>query len=310
MTRTDNDTWDLASSVGATATMVAAARAVATSADRPADRRSRSPSRWCAPSASTSSPGWPPATIPADLDDEISGRHEPDDRQHGGADQVLRRLLPRRRRRAGIRQAVILASGLDSRAYRLPWPAGTVVYEIDQPEVIAFKTETLAELGAEPDTRPAHRRDRPARRLARRAAARPASTRTPPDGVERRGPARLPAARRAGPAARHHHRAVARRAAGWRPRARRPSDPDAGGAVAGADAGLRRPLARPRLRPRLRRAGLPRRAQRGRPPTCSGHGWQVAGTPINDLLTAYGLRSVRRRRRADSADAQSTSPPS
>ena len=51
---------------------------------------------------------------------------------------------------AGIQQVVILASGLDSRAYRLPWPAGTVVYEIDQPEVIEFKTRTLAEHGATP----------------------------------------------------------------------------------------------------------------------------------------------------------------
>ena len=51
---------------------------------------------------------------------------------------------------AGIRQAVILASGLDSRAYRLQWPAGTVVYEVDQPQVIEFKTRTLAEIGAEP----------------------------------------------------------------------------------------------------------------------------------------------------------------
>jgi methyltransferase (TIGR00027 family) len=51
---------------------------------------------------------------------------------------------------AGIQQAVILASGLDSRAYRLAWPAGTTVYEIDQPEVIEFKTRTLAHLGAEP----------------------------------------------------------------------------------------------------------------------------------------------------------------
>jgi len=50
----------------------------------------------------------------------------------------------------GVRQAVILASGLDTRAYRLPWPAGTVVYEIDQPDVIAFKTDTLAGLGAAP----------------------------------------------------------------------------------------------------------------------------------------------------------------
>jgi methyltransferase (TIGR00027 family) len=52
--------------------------------------------------------------------------------------------------KAGIRQVVILASGLDSRAYRLPWPAGTVVYEIDQPQVIEFKSRTLAELGAKP----------------------------------------------------------------------------------------------------------------------------------------------------------------
>jgi methyltransferase (TIGR00027 family) len=50
----------------------------------------------------------------------------------------------------GVRQAVILASGLDTRAYRLQWPAGTVVYEIDQPQVIAFKTDTLADLGATP----------------------------------------------------------------------------------------------------------------------------------------------------------------
>ena len=51
-----------------------------------------------------------------------------------------------------MRQAVILASGLDTRAYRLQWPAGTVVYEIDQPQVIEFKTRTLADLGAEPTT--------------------------------------------------------------------------------------------------------------------------------------------------------------
>ncbi|HWT49437.1 MAG TPA: class I SAM-dependent methyltransferase, partial [Mycobacterium sp.] len=50
----------------------------------------------------------------------------------------------------GVRQVVILASGLDSRAFRLPWPAGTVVYEIDQPRVIEFKTTTLAGIGAAP----------------------------------------------------------------------------------------------------------------------------------------------------------------
>ncbi|PQM46412.1 Putative S-adenosyl-L-methionine-dependent methyltransferase [Mycobacterium talmoniae] len=51
---------------------------------------------------------------------------------------------------SGIRQAVILASGLDTRAYRLDWPAGTVVFEVDQPGVIEFKSRTLAEVGAEP----------------------------------------------------------------------------------------------------------------------------------------------------------------
>ncbi len=51
---------------------------------------------------------------------------------------------------AGISQAVILAAGLDSRAYRLNWPADSVVYEVDQPQVVVFKTETMARLGAEP----------------------------------------------------------------------------------------------------------------------------------------------------------------
>jgi len=50
----------------------------------------------------------------------------------------------------GVRQAVILAAGLDARAYRLDWPAGTTVYELDQPEVIEFKTKTLTGLGAQP----------------------------------------------------------------------------------------------------------------------------------------------------------------
>jgi methyltransferase (TIGR00027 family) len=50
----------------------------------------------------------------------------------------------------GIRQAVIVAAGLDSRAYRLDWPAGTTVFEVDQPKVLEFKARVLAERGAEP----------------------------------------------------------------------------------------------------------------------------------------------------------------
>jgi methyltransferase (TIGR00027 family) len=52
--------------------------------------------------------------------------------------------------RDGIQQAVILAAGLDSRAWRLAWPAGSVVYEIDQPQVLAFKTGTLESHAVDP----------------------------------------------------------------------------------------------------------------------------------------------------------------
>ncbi|BBY38005.1 putative S-adenosyl-L-methionine-dependent methyltransferase [Mycobacterium mantenii] len=57
---------------------------------------------------------------------------------------------------SGVRQAVILAAGLDARSYRLPWPDGMVVFEVDQPEVIDFRTRSLARLGAHPavDHRP------------------------------------------------------------------------------------------------------------------------------------------------------------
>ncbi len=47
----------------------------------------------------------------------------------------------------GIRQVVILASGLDSRAFRMQWPSGTVVYEIDQPKVLQYKAGRLADHG-------------------------------------------------------------------------------------------------------------------------------------------------------------------
>jgi methyltransferase (TIGR00027 family) len=51
---------------------------------------------------------------------------------------------------SGVRQVVILASGLDARSWRLPWPQGTVVYELDQPKVLDFKTATLRDHGAQP----------------------------------------------------------------------------------------------------------------------------------------------------------------
>lgn len=51
----------------------------------------------------------------------------------------------------GIRQAVIVAAGLDSRAYRLKWPNGATVFEIDLPKVLEFKARVLAEQGAIPN---------------------------------------------------------------------------------------------------------------------------------------------------------------
>lgn len=149
MTRTDNDTWDLATSVGATATMVAAARAIATNADEPLidDPFAEPLVRAVGVDFMTR---WATGQIDTDaIDDEI-----------GWGLKYMPYAMAARTRffdaffksatDAGIRQAVILASGLDSRAYRLGWPAGTVVFEIDQPEVIAFKRTTLADLGADP----------------------------------------------------------------------------------------------------------------------------------------------------------------
>ena len=45
----------------------------------------------------------------------------------------------------GVRQVVLLAAGLDTRAQRLAWPEGTVVFEVDQTGVLDFKDEVLAE---------------------------------------------------------------------------------------------------------------------------------------------------------------------
>ena len=150
MARTDNDSWDLATSVGATATMVAAGRARATRADNPLieDRFAEPLVRAVGVDFFTR---W------------ASGELDPVDVDIPGAPWGMQRMtdmLAARTRYidaffsraadAGIRQVVILASGLDARAYRLPWAAGTTVYEIDQPQVIEFKTATIAELGSEP----------------------------------------------------------------------------------------------------------------------------------------------------------------
>ena len=149
MTRTDDDSWDLASSVGATATMVAAGRAMAT----------RDPRRLI--NDPFAEPLVRAVGIPFFVD-MIDGRLDTSPFGDAGPDRVQAMIAGMAMRTKffddyftssssrGIRQIVILAAGLDSRAFRLDWPAGTVVYEVDQPAVIAFKTSALADLGATP----------------------------------------------------------------------------------------------------------------------------------------------------------------
>src|SRR6201987_5748455 len=152
MPRTDNDTWDLATSVGATATMVAAARAIATKADTPLinDRFAEPLVRAVGVDFLTKLATGELAAADVD-DDEAPWKLEPLPIAMAVRPRFFDAFF-RAATQAGIRQAVILASGLDARAYRLDWPAGMTVFEVDQPEVIAFKTTTLAELGAEPTT--------------------------------------------------------------------------------------------------------------------------------------------------------------
>jgi len=152
--RYEGDTWDLASSVGVTATMVAAARAMATRADKPLINDPFAEPLVRAVGVDLLTRLASGELDPAELDDK-----DHPGRSSGAMARMADNMAVRTKffddffvdaTKAGIRQVVILASGLDSRAYRLPWQARTVVYEIDQPQVIEFKSRTLAELGAAP----------------------------------------------------------------------------------------------------------------------------------------------------------------
>jgi methyltransferase (TIGR00027 family) len=146
MTRTDNDTWDLASSVGATATAVAASRAAASQGPDPL---------LDDPFAEPLVRAVGVEHFVKIVDGELTAEDDPVLNRQAMNEQITVRTrffddFFTAATSSGIRQAVILASGLDTRAYRLAWPAGTTVFELDQPDVITFKTRTLAELGAEP----------------------------------------------------------------------------------------------------------------------------------------------------------------
>jgi methyltransferase (TIGR00027 family) len=155
MTRADADSWDIASSVGATATMVAAARAIASKE----------------PHAIIDDPFAEPLVRAVGLDffnRLLDGEIGLVEGEGADATRLMVDVMAVRTRffddfftgaapaatsgtaSAGPSQAVILASGLDARAYRLDWSAGTVVYEIDQPKVIEFKNATMSAIGAAP----------------------------------------------------------------------------------------------------------------------------------------------------------------
>ncbi|MGI9123967.1 MAG: SAM-dependent methyltransferase [Mycobacterium sp.] len=138
--RHEGDSWDLASGVGTTATAVAASRALATREGLIDDRLAEPLVRAVGMQHFLDI-----------LDGRLAGDSQVERMAHGMAvrtryfDDFLLSATE-----AGIRQVVILATGLDARGYRLGWPAGTVVYDLDQPAVLDFKSTTLRNLGVEP----------------------------------------------------------------------------------------------------------------------------------------------------------------
>ena len=150
MARTDDDDWDITESVGATALGVAKARATESRSERPlfVDEYAQ----WFIDAATAR--GWESPstlTVPPELDSAVA------DRITQRVQSIWGYAAARTRHfddffiaagAAGIQQVVILAAGLDARAWRLPWLSDTVVFEIDQPRVLEFKADTLLAHGA------------------------------------------------------------------------------------------------------------------------------------------------------------------
>ena len=146
MQREDDDSWDLLTGVGTTATGIAAARALAS-------RR---------PDPLISDPFARPLVKALGVDYYLKmadGELRGEDTDSFDLEVMADGVAVRTQffdeffldaTETGLRQAVILASGLDTRAYRMHWPADTTVFELDQPEVIDFKVRTLADMKATP----------------------------------------------------------------------------------------------------------------------------------------------------------------
>lgn len=143
--RSDNDTWDITTSVGATALFVAAARALEANKADPlvVDPYAEI---FC-------------RAVGGEWADVLDGK-APENRLMSGFGGHFVNYQAARTKYfddyfyaaadAGVRQIVIPASGLDSRAYRLAWPEETVVFELDQPQVLEFKRDILTDSGEAP----------------------------------------------------------------------------------------------------------------------------------------------------------------
>jgi methyltransferase (TIGR00027 family) len=149
MTRTDRDSWDLASSVGATATMVAATRALASAEPNPIID-----DPFAAPLVRAVGLDFFTRVVDGEVfTSETPDASERDLQLETDSIAVRTRFFDEFFLDAandGLRQSVILAAGLDARAYRLSWPSGSVVYEVDQPKVIEFKNARMSALCAAP----------------------------------------------------------------------------------------------------------------------------------------------------------------
>jgi methyltransferase (TIGR00027 family) len=154
MPRTDNDSWEITESVGSTALGVAAARAAETESENPliqdpfarAFLEAAGKGIW----SLTSDPGLSAklTEVAPDLQAHMQVMVDFMAVRTAWYDELFLSAVS-----AGVRQVVILAAGLDARAWRLPWPDGTTVYELDQAKVLAFKSSTLQRRGAQPTAR-------------------------------------------------------------------------------------------------------------------------------------------------------------
>lgn len=143
MARTDDDRWDIHTGVGYTALVVAAWRALHTAGPDP-----------------VGADEWAQVFVEAAADPYLTGLLAAPPAAGAAVFPTLYGVQTRffddvfaTAAAAGIAQAVILGAGLDTRAYRLDWPAGSVVFEVDQPAVLEFKDAVLTDRGARAATR-------------------------------------------------------------------------------------------------------------------------------------------------------------